>query len=148
MVGLAGSTTGIVHADMTLTRSKVKVKVTGLLNFRQLAKLGMLAAMTVSPLSGLYVIFFFLTASATSSFHHHVPLCCFHHYLFQLIIFFTSLFLLEFSYTYSWLELLMLSFCWLNCMSITNSLCFGTHSSFGMTLTLWTLTLLPCLTII
>ena len=31
----AGSTTGIVHADMTLTRSKVKVKVkvTGLLNF-------------------------------------------------------------------------------------------------------------------
>jgi len=24
----------------------------------------------------------------------------------------------------------------LNCMSITNNLCFGTHSSFGMTLTL------------
>jgi len=31
MVGHAGSTTGIVHADMTVTRSKVKV--TGLLNF-------------------------------------------------------------------------------------------------------------------
>ena len=53
MVGHAGSTTGIVHADVTLTRSKVKVKVTGLLNFRQLAKPCMLAAMTVSPLAGL-----------------------------------------------------------------------------------------------
>ena len=38
MVGHAGSSTGIVHVDMTMTRSKVKVKVTGLLNFRQLAK--------------------------------------------------------------------------------------------------------------
>jgi len=53
MVGYAGSTTRIVHADMTLTRSKVKVKVTGLLNFRRLAKPCMLAAMTVSPLAGL-----------------------------------------------------------------------------------------------
>jgi len=34
---------------MTLTRSKVKVKVTGLLNFRKLAKPCMLAAITVSP---------------------------------------------------------------------------------------------------
>jgi len=51
MVWHAGSTTGIVHADMTLTRSKVKV--TGLLNFPQLAKPCMLAAMTVSPLPGL-----------------------------------------------------------------------------------------------
>jgi len=34
MVGHAGSSTGIVHADMTLTRAKVKV--TGLLNFRKL----------------------------------------------------------------------------------------------------------------
>jgi len=51
MFGHAGSTTGIVHADMTLTRSKVKVK--GLLNFRKLAKLCMLAAMTVSRLAGL-----------------------------------------------------------------------------------------------
>jgi len=33
MVGRAGSTTRIVHADVTLIRSKVKVKVTGLLNF-------------------------------------------------------------------------------------------------------------------
>jgi len=36
MVGRAGSTTGVVHADVTLTRSKVKV--TGLLNFQKLAK--------------------------------------------------------------------------------------------------------------
>ena len=48
MVELAGSTTGIVRPDMTLTRSKVKV--TGLLNFRELATPCMLAAMTVSPL--------------------------------------------------------------------------------------------------
>jgi len=53
VVGHAGSTTGIVHADISLTRSKVKVKATGLLNFRQLAKPCMLAAMTVSPLAGL-----------------------------------------------------------------------------------------------
>jgi len=33
-VGHAGSATCIVHADMTLTRSKVKIKVTGLLKFR------------------------------------------------------------------------------------------------------------------
>ena len=32
MVRHAGSSTGIVHADMILTRSKVKVKVTRLLN--------------------------------------------------------------------------------------------------------------------
>jgi len=40
---------------MTLTRSKVKVKVTGLLNFRQLAKPCMLAAMTAAPLRGFLV---------------------------------------------------------------------------------------------
>jgi len=51
MVEHACSTTGIVHADMTLTRSKVKV--TGLLNFRKLTKQCMLAATTVSPLAGL-----------------------------------------------------------------------------------------------
>jgi len=38
MVGRAGSTTDTAYADMTLTRSKVKIKVTGLLNFRKLAK--------------------------------------------------------------------------------------------------------------
>ena len=38
---------------MILTWSNVKVKVTGLLNFRKLAKPCMLAAMTVSPLAGL-----------------------------------------------------------------------------------------------
>jgi len=45
--------TGIVHADMTLTRSNVKIKVTGLLNFRKLAKPCMLAAITICFLSGL-----------------------------------------------------------------------------------------------
>jgi len=50
MVAHAGSTEEIVHADMTLTPSKVKVK--GLLNFQKLAKPCMLAAMTVSPLVG------------------------------------------------------------------------------------------------
>jgi len=38
MVGRAASTAGTVHADMTLTESKVKVKVTGVFNFRKLAK--------------------------------------------------------------------------------------------------------------
>jgi len=37
MVGYAGSPTYTAYVDMTLTRSKVKVKVMGLLNFRQLA---------------------------------------------------------------------------------------------------------------
>jgi len=44
-----------VHADVTLTRSKVKVKVMGLLNFQKLAKPCMLAAMTVSPLCGFLI---------------------------------------------------------------------------------------------
>jgi len=47
MVGYAGSTTGIVHADVTLTRSKVTV--TGLLNFRKLAKPCMLAMIRAFP---------------------------------------------------------------------------------------------------
>ena len=59
MIVHAGSTTGIVHADMTLTRSKVKVKVTGLLNFRKLAKPCMLAAMVVSPLAGFLVLYLY-----------------------------------------------------------------------------------------
>jgi len=53
MVGRAGSTTCIVYADVTLTRAKVKVEVTRLLNFRKLAMPCMLAAMTVRPLAGL-----------------------------------------------------------------------------------------------
>jgi len=48
MVEYAGSPTYAVYVDVTLTRSKVKV--TGLLNFRQLAKPCMLAAMTAAPL--------------------------------------------------------------------------------------------------
>jgi len=51
---MVGRATGTVHAGMTLTRSKVKVKVTGFLNFRKLAEPCMhLAAMTVSPPAGL-----------------------------------------------------------------------------------------------
>jgi len=54
MVEHAGSTTGTLYADMTLIRSKVKIKVTGLLNFRNYqSRACMLAAMTVSPLPGL-----------------------------------------------------------------------------------------------
>jgi len=55
MVGYAGSPTYTAYVDMTLTRSKVKVTVTGLLNFRQLAKPCMLAAMTAAPLRGFLV---------------------------------------------------------------------------------------------
>jgi len=51
---------------MTLTRSKVKVKVTGLLNFRQLAKPCMLAAMTAAPLRGFLVSERELTATGPS----------------------------------------------------------------------------------
>jgi len=53
---------------MTLTRSKVKVKVTGLLNFRQLAKPCMLAAMTAAPLWGFLVLGVLPMAVARSSF--------------------------------------------------------------------------------
>jgi len=52
MVGHAGSTTGIVHADVTLTRSKVKLKVAAS-ELRKLTRPCMLAAMTISPLTGL-----------------------------------------------------------------------------------------------
>jgi len=53
MVGHADSPTRTVYVDVTLTR--VKVKVTGLLNFQQLAKPCMLAAMTAGPLRGFLV---------------------------------------------------------------------------------------------
>ena len=56
MVGFAGNPTRTVYVDVTLTGSKVKVKVTGLLNFRQLAKPCMLAAMTAAPLRDFLVI--------------------------------------------------------------------------------------------
>ena len=59
MVGYAGSPTYTVYVDVTLTRSKVKVKVTGLLNFRQLAKPCMLAAMTAAPFRGFLVLLLF-----------------------------------------------------------------------------------------
>jgi len=49
MVGYAGSPTYTVYVDVNLTQSKVKV--TWLLNFRQLAKPCMPAAMTAAPLT-------------------------------------------------------------------------------------------------
>jgi len=60
MVGTLYSPIRIVYADVTLTRSKVEVKVTGLLNFRQLAKPCMLAAMTAASLRGFQVSLLFL----------------------------------------------------------------------------------------
>jgi len=55
IVGYASSPTYTAYVDMTLTQSKVKV--TGLLNFRQLAKPCMLAAITAAPLRGFLVEF-------------------------------------------------------------------------------------------
>jgi len=54
----AGSPTRTVYVDLTLTRSKVKVKVTDHLNFRQLAKPCILAAMTAAPFRGFMVYCF------------------------------------------------------------------------------------------
>ena len=54
MVGYAGPTR-TVYVGVTLTASKVKVSLSGLLNFRQLAKPCMLAAMTAAPLRGFLV---------------------------------------------------------------------------------------------
>ena len=61
MVGYAGSPTYTAYVDMTLTRSMVKV--TGLLNFRQLAKPYMLAAMTAAPLRGFLVTYVLISFS-------------------------------------------------------------------------------------
>ena len=57
MVEHAGSPTRTVYVGVTLTRSKVKVSLTGLLNFGKLAKPCMLAAMTAAPLWGFLVEF-------------------------------------------------------------------------------------------
>jgi len=72
MVGYAG--TYNAYVDMTLTRSKVKVKVTGLLNFRQLAKPCMLAAMSAAPLRGFLVLFYdlFIIQQKRIKLHVHV----------------------------------------------------------------------------
>jgi len=71
MVGHASSPTGIVHADVTLTRpltwSKVNVKVTWLLNFQKLPKPCVLAATTISPLAGL---------SGSACIYTRILLCC------------------------------------------------------------------------
>ena len=90
-------------------------------------------------------------------------LCCFRHYIFiccqclftsryfhcatsTVLLYSSHLFLLE-TCTLG-LNFLCHLFVILSCMSITNNLCFGTHSSFGMTLILRTLALSPCRTII
>ena len=54
MIGHTCSPTRTVYLDMTLTRSKVKGH--GALNFRQLAKLCMLTAITAAPLWGFLVV--------------------------------------------------------------------------------------------
>jgi len=56
MIGYAGSPTHTVYVGVTLTRSKVKVSITGLLNFRQLAKPCMLAAMTAAPCRAFWLL--------------------------------------------------------------------------------------------
>jgi len=56
MVAYAGSHTRTVYVGVTLTPSKVKVNLSGLLNFQQLAKPCMLAAMTAAPLQVFLVI--------------------------------------------------------------------------------------------
>jgi len=55
MVGYAGSSTRTVYVGVTLTRSKVKVNLMGLLNFRQIVKPCMLASMTAARLRGYLV---------------------------------------------------------------------------------------------
>ena len=55
--GYVGSPTRTVYIGVTLTRSKVKVNITGLLNFRQFAKPCMLAAITAAPLRGFWLNF-------------------------------------------------------------------------------------------
>ena len=56
MAGQAGSPVRNVYVDVTLTRSKVKVKVTELLNFRELAKPRMLAAMTAASCGAFWLV--------------------------------------------------------------------------------------------
>jgi len=48
--------TRTVYVGVTLTRSKVKVNLTGLFNFPQLAMPCMLVAMTAAPLRGFLVV--------------------------------------------------------------------------------------------
>jgi len=64
----AGSPTRTAYVDVTLIRSKVKVKVTDHLNFLQLAMPCMLAAMTAAPLRGFLVWFSVLRSSFNASY--------------------------------------------------------------------------------
>jgi len=83
VVGPAGSPTCTVFVDVTLTRSKVEVKVTGLLNFRQLAKPCMLAAMTAAPLRGFLVFYQRFQSTKTPVFvRKHLSNCFAPHFLF------------------------------------------------------------------
>jgi len=70
-----------VYVDVTSTQTKVKVKVTGLLNFRQLAKPCMLVAMTTAPIAGLsgfllvpsFILIFFVKEREPVSIRvHHI----------------------------------------------------------------------------
>ena len=74
MVGYAASPTYTAYVDLTLTRSKVNVKVTGLLNFRQLAKPCMLAAMTAAPLRGFLVGNMYMCTMFMTLFHVYTVL--------------------------------------------------------------------------
>jgi len=75
MVEQAGSPAYTVYVDVTLTRSEVKVKLTGLLNFRQLAKPCMLAAMTAASLRGFLVSWLLQVRAAGHSvgYYHAMP---------------------------------------------------------------------------
>jgi len=53
MVGCAGSPARTVYVGVTLTRSKVKVNITGLFNFPQLAMPCIAGGDDRSPLAGL-----------------------------------------------------------------------------------------------
>jgi len=76
VVGYAGSPTYTVYVDVTLSRSKVKV--TGLLNFRQLPKPCMLAAMTAAPLRG-FLVNVFRWQNWESLVDHKLGVKCFEH---------------------------------------------------------------------
>ena len=67
MVGHAASPTCTVHVDVTVTPSKVKVKVTEHLNFRQLSKPCMLAAMTQPPCGAFWLAYWFTLMLSRSS---------------------------------------------------------------------------------
>ena len=74
----AGSPTYTVYGDVTFTRSKVKVKVTGLLNFRQQTKPCMLGAITAAPLRD-FLVNVFRWQNWESLVGHELGVKCFEH---------------------------------------------------------------------